>query len=232
MSAVDRRSFIALCAALAVGAVSACASGVSAPPSSGTGVVTLPSRTTDVVRAGPFTSVAIVGDSLTEASTTAIVSTLNTMGISKVDIEAKKGRRIEVGNGLGDAPLSGVRTIKAMLAAGAKPDVWIIALGTNDVGSYAKAEQYAALIDEVLALLPDVPLIWLNVYRAQYIDLTNVFNTVLAQRMLARPHSLIADWFSLANSTKQRVLRADGVHPSDKGVHVLALLLLQALQRL
>jgi len=232
MSALDRRSFIAMCGALAVGGVSACSATTTSTTPQGTGVVSRPPGTTTVLPAGPITSVAIVGDSLTEASTTAIVTTLNSSGIPKVEIQAKKGRRIEVGNGLGDAPLSGLRTIQAMLAAGAKPDAWVIELGTNDVGSYAKPEQYQALIDKVLALLPGVPIVWLNVYRAEYIDLSNVFNTVLEQRMNARPHSLVAGWFAMANSPKQRVLRADGVHPSDKGVHVLALLILQALQRL
>ena len=79
-----------------------------------------------------------------------------------------------------------------------------------------------------------MPLVWVNVYRAEYIDLSNVFNTVLEQRIERTPRTHSSpDWFALANSPKPaRAPQPMACTPTTKGVHVLALLVLQALQRL
>ena len=231
MTQFDRRTFIALGGALVLGGVAACAP-KSSRATSGTSVITRPSATTAAGRRR-ISSVAMVGDSLTQASTPEIVAALAGAGIPTAQVDGKTGRRIEVGNGLGEAPISGVRTITTMLAAGAKPDAWVIELGTNDVGSYAKPEQYAALIDQVLALLPaGEPLVWVNVYRVQYPELTAVFNVALQQRLQRRPRAIVADWFGLASAKDQQVLSGDNVHPNGRGQAALALLVVQALQRL
>ena len=46
-------------------------------------------------------------------------------------------------------PLSGVKSLYTMLAKGVVPDVWVVAIGTNDVGKYKGADEYAALIDQI-----------------------------------------------------------------------------------
>ena len=50
------------------------------------------------------TSVAVVGDSITAGSAPAIESALRGAGVEDVRIDGKTSRRIEVGNGKGDAP--------------------------------------------------------------------------------------------------------------------------------
>ena len=179
-----------------------------------------------------ITSVAIVGDSITEASVAALTTTLTGAGVHDLRVEGKRSRRIDVGNGKGDAPLSGVIATYNLLAEGVDPDAWVIELGTNDVGSYANADEYGALIDLITAMIPDKPLVWVNTYREQYLDDTVLFNTVLSERMKSRGHAEIADWYSVASAPDQSVLRTDNLHPNDNGQLALSLLILQALQRL
>ncbi len=175
----------------------------------------------------------MVGDSITEGSAKVLTSTLAGAGVDDLIIEGKRSRRIEVGNGKGDAPLSGIITVYNLLAEGVQPDAWVMELGTNDVGSYSNADEYGALIDKITGMLPDsTPLVWVNTYRKQYLDDTILFNTVLSDRIEARGSAAIADWFTVASAPDQNVLRNDGLHPNDNGQLALSLLVLQALQQL
>jgi len=185
------------------------------------------------MRHGPFTSVVMVGDSITKASRAALADVFTTVGITSQYVDGEVGRRIEVGNGQGGSPTSGIRTLYGVLAMKATPDVWVIELGTNDVGSYAKPDDYGRLIDQVVAMLPkNAPLVWVNTYREQYLDATKMYNLVLEQRMQARGHAVVADWFAVASAPNQTVLRSDHLHPNPDGQRALALLVAQALQRL
>ena len=231
MTTLDRRTFLALGAVLVAG----CSSTRS---SAGNG--NIPGKVIDVLPGGTIsssrgaiTSVAMVGDSITEGSAKVLTSTLAGAGVDDLVIEGKRSRRIEVGNGKGDAPLSGIITVYNLLALGVQPDAWVMQLGTNDVGSYSNADEYGALIDKITGMLPDsTPLVWVNTYRKQYLDDTILFNTVLSDRIEARRSAAIADWFTVASAPEQNVLRNDGLHPNDNGQLALSLLVLQALQQL
>jgi tetratricopeptide (TPR) repeat protein len=67
--------------------------------------------------------------------------------------------------------LSGVKTLYTMISDGVTPDVWGFAMGTNDVGKYKTADEYATLIDQMLSM-PDakVPIIWVDVYNPNSYD--------------------------------------------------------------
>ena len=230
MTTFDRRTFLALGALLVTGctATSSGADGDDGPAG------TAPIGTLGALGSAPsaITSVAMVGDSITEGSVDAITSTLVGAGVEDVRIEGKHSRRIEVGNGKGDAPVSGIITVYDLLAEGVDPSAWVIELGTNDIGSYDGAEEYGALIDKITAMLPGKPLVWVNTYRKQYLDDTLVFNMVLEERMTTRGNAVVADWFSVASAPDQTVLRSDNLHPNENGQRALSLLVLQALQQL
>ena len=224
----SRRTFLALGALVAAGCSSTRSGSANnaAPP-----VLPAPGGTFPATPEA-ITSVAIVGDSITEGSVEALTTTLTDAGVESLRIEGRRSRRIEVGNGKGDAPLSGIATVYGLLAEGLSPDAWVIELGTNDIGSYSGADEYGQLIDKILDMLPGRRLVWVNTYREQYLDDTVLFNTVLAQRLADRGDAVVADWFAVASAPDQGVLRTDNLHPNANGQVALSLLVLQGLQQL
>lgn len=227
MRPLDRRAFLALGAAV----LAACTSESKGKSSSlGFGA---PGGTVLADDGTPLTSVVMVGDSITEGSAEVLRGAFTASGFVDVVVEGAASRRIEIGNGKGDAPLSGIGTVFSLIGSGADPSVWVIELGTNDVGSYNGADEYGALIDQLLELIsPEVPLVWVNVYRPQYLDDTNVFNLVLADRIEQRGNAVIADWYSLASAPDQTILRSDDLHPNEHGREVLTLVVIDALTKL
>jgi len=179
-----------------------------------------------------FASMAMVGDSITEASTPALQQVLGDRGYSSLDIQGKHSRRIEVGDGKG-APLSGIRTLFDMLSQGTSPDAWVIALGTNDVGQYSGEDDYVRLIDAMVGMLSsDIPLVWVDVYRPEFLDASQLFNQLLRERLDDRGNAVVADWYSRASDPDLGVLRSDHIHPNDRGTLVFADLVGDALSQL
>ncbi len=215
---------LALLAACGNGGVHSAASNQNgAGPASPTGVGKLPAP--QVTR----TKFAMVGDSITKASSRALTAVLGNAGYTDITIEAEVNRRITVGDGKGE-PLSGVKTLFTMISDGIEPDVWAIAMGTNDVGKYDNPEAYGAMIDQMLAM-PDskVPIVWVDVYNPKQLPGTKMFNEVLRQRADARGNTAVLSWFDLASNPKEKILRDDHVHPNEKGTLVFADLVSSAL---
>jgi hypothetical protein len=177
----------------------------------------------------PRTRFAMVGDSITKASSKPLTSVLQTIGFTQIDINAEVSRRIDVGNGRAE-PLAGVQTMHDMITSGVSPDVWAVGLGTNDVGKYKDPAAYAALIDELMSIPdPDVPLIWVDVYNPNQLAGTQMFNLVLRDRARARGNATVLSWFSLASDSTQKILRSDHIHPNEQGSLVFADLVGKAL---
>ena len=168
------------------------------------------------------TSMAMVGDSITDGSADAIRYVLASEGFDEITIDAVTSRRIEEGTGKG-SPLSGIKSLYRLLAAGTAPDVWVIALGTNDVGLYDDQAEYRRLVTTMVEMIPDeVPLVWVDVYRAEHLTDTVVYNEILGEIVLARPDSAVVSWFAHASDPGADVLRDDQVHPNRNGTAVFA----------
>ena len=197
--------------------------GATGDQSSPSGVGKLPAP--EVAR----TKFAMVGDSITKASSKILTEVLGNQGFTDIDIEAEVSRRIAVGDGKAE-PLSGVKTLFTMISDGVDPDVWGIAMGTNDVGKYKTADEYAALIDQMLAM-PDakVPILWVDVYNPNQLPGTRMFNEVLRERASARANTTVLSWFDLASDPQEKILRTDHIHPNEKGTLVFADLVSAAL---
>ena len=171
----------------------------------------------------------MVGDSITKASSRSLTAVLEARGYTDITIEAEVSRRIAVGDGKGE-PLSGVKTLFTMISEGVSPDVWAIAMGTNDVGKYNKVDDYAALIDQMMSMPEaDVPIVWVDVYNPNQLAGTKMFNLVLRERAAARGNTIVQSWFDLASDPKEKILRTDHIHPNEKGTLVFADLVSAAL---
>jgi lysophospholipase L1-like esterase len=213
------RRLAVLVAALA--AVAGCSTSVASGGTGPAGAATVPAPgvAAPAPAAAP-TSVAMIGDSITEASEMQLEEAFAEAGFQEWVIEGESGRRIAVGNGRGE-PLAGTAMLADMLEFGVAPDVWVIALGTNDVGQYSTSEEYAALVDGMLDQLPeDVPVVWVDAYVGPRLEETLEWNVVLRDRVGEREHTSIAEWTAVADG--DGVLSDDDYHPSEEGHAVFA----------
>lgn len=153
--------------------------------------------------------VVVIGDSITVASTPGLESAAGDLGV-ELAIYAEVGRRITVGS----SPEAGIDLLDDVLDAG-QPDLFVIALGTNDIGKYATQEEYEAVINELLATIPaDAPIAWVNTYLRDDPQDSALFNAALIETLGNRGNATIAKWSDIAT---QDGMLSDGIHPSDEG---------------
>jgi lysophospholipase L1-like esterase len=111
-------------------------------------------------------------------------------------------------------PSSGVDAVSD-IAGEDPPDLWVIALGTNDVANY-EPEEYRRAIDELLAAVPPgVPVVWVDTYLEEHRDRSALFNVELREALAERGQSTVVDWAAIAS---QEGVLSDGVHPSGFGI--------------
>lgn len=168
-------------------------------------------------------TVVMIGDSITVASTPALEEMFEQLGFETILIVAQQGKRAAVS--FGDNP-SGAAVARA-LVADATPDgdrsdeLWVVALGTNDIEQYSDPSERVAAINEVLDAVPDdVPLIWVDTYFDDRPDGAREINDMIAARLAQRGNATIARWSEVA--TDDGNLRDDGVHPRDAGTLAFA----------
>ncbi|HWL42215.1 MAG TPA: GDSL-type esterase/lipase family protein [Ilumatobacter sp.] len=155
--------------------------------------------------------VAVIGDSLTVAAQDELAAALAALGVTTVTLDAVEGRRI---NHVVAGNASGV-TVAAGLAATRQPDVWVVALGTNDVPGFGR-DSYRADIEALLAELPvGAPVIWVDVWIKSRIDETRAANTVLREAAAGRPGTVVIDWFQFGDDPG--LIVSDGIHLTDIG---------------
>jgi lysophospholipase L1-like esterase len=169
--------------------------------------------------------VAVIGDSLTVGARTPLLSELARRGVADVVVDAAVSRFIP---GRPKAPYSGVRAVRAVRAGGYQPDCFVVALGTNDVGLTSRRERLAARVDELLAEIGDLPVLWVNVWRPGTPTATDVFNSLLLARSSERPQFFVADWAASMTEHPQWAAR-DRVHLTRAGYGARAQFLADAM---
>ncbi len=182
-------------------------------------VETIPS---DIVADGAddLDSIVMIGDSITVASTPALEEQFSSLGFDDQTIEAVVGKRIEVS--WGGNP-SGVDVAEFIVGADPESDgeLWIVALGTNDVNQYGSPDEIAAVVNEMLAAVPDgVPLVWVDTYYRSESEGSELINAIVADRLARRGNSVMAPWNAFASG--DGVVQGDGVHPTEAGEIVFA----------
>jgi lysophospholipase L1-like esterase len=220
---LDRRALLRTAlGASTLGALAAC--GVLDADSDAT-----TSTSTSALQPVELQTLAMIGDSITFMSQTALQTRLGAT-FPDVVIDAQVGRRITVGDN--GQPYAGTEVVDFIVAnTVAPPDVWVIALGTNDVAQYAGAADYRTLVDELLAPIPaDAPLVWVNVYYEAERTRCQIFNLIVLDELADRPRTQVADWY--ARAVEEGVIDFDGVHPTTDGINVFAAVVGNAVEEL
>ncbi len=166
--------------------------------------------------------VVIVGDSLTGGNSSYITPTLQAAGLN-AQVEGLSARRIAVSFEFLGYRDSGIERIRSLRAAGVDPGLWVIELGTNDLGvvnncGCSDPIAFAGdLIDSLLVELPPrTPIAWVTVMYRDDFDVTNVFNEALRRRAVVNPYLRLIDWARI--SLQHPEWFVDAVHQNIGGV--------------
>lgn len=192
---------------------------------------------------GPVAStppdIVVIGDSLTAANKSLISSRVAAGGVSSVDYEALSGRRINAAVTYGDGirRSSGVEVVRRLRGGGVDPALWVIELGTNDIGSVRNCECAdpvvfaGTLIDTIVAAIgPGEPIAWVTVLDRNNIGVSGSFNEALRRRAAVDPLFILIDWYGLGAGHPEWFL--DHVHHNLAGVDAFAGLYLDSFRRL
>jgi lysophospholipase L1-like esterase len=165
-------------------------------------------------------TVVMIGDSITKGATPALDERYELLGLDHL-IEAQNGKRIAVSSPDNASGVSIARFVAENGDGDHSDEVWVVALGTNDVGQYASPDEIAAVVNEILAAVPDdAALVWVDIYFRDRAEAAAEFNAIVRDRVARRGDSVIAPWSSFAPS--EGVLTGDGVHPTSDGADVFA----------
>ncbi|BAN04150.1 GDSL-type esterase/lipase family protein [Ilumatobacter coccineus] len=170
---------------------------------------------------GSVDSIVMIGDSITVGASPYLEEQFEQLGFADVSINAQTGKRIGVTFGDNASGADIAEFIAAGLESDPEETLWVVALGTNDIGQYNDTDEVAAEIDEILDPIPDgAPLIWVNTYFGDRPEATAEVNEAIESRLTARGNATIGRWSELAPT--EGVLRSDGIHPGDEGAKVFA----------
>ncbi|HUS44043.1 MAG TPA: GDSL-type esterase/lipase family protein [Ilumatobacteraceae bacterium] len=166
--------------------------------------------------------VVIVGDSLTGGNASYIAPRLRSAGLD-AQVEGLSARRIAVSFEFLGYRDSGIERIRRLRAAGVDPDLWVIQLGTNDLGAVKNCRcvdrvAFAVeLIDRLLAELPpNRPVAWVTLMNRADYDVTNIFNEALRRRAVINPYMRLIDWAKISLQRPDWFI--DAVHPNNVGM--------------
>ena len=168
----------------------------------------------DIVPPFPAT-VVVVGDSLTLSARDEITAALDGLGLEVLVVDGVESRRMTVGNSSRPSGLEAIRSIHEELTV--EPDLWVIALGTNDVGAQVDEQRFR---DDLQATLdgvgPDAPLVWVNLWIRDRRDAVVTANGVIRDEIDGRASpAAVVGWF--AHGADDALTTGDGVHLTDRG---------------
>lgn len=189
-----------------------------AQPSNGDGVV---DRDADVVIVPPFPrTVAVVGDSLTLSAVDEITTELTGLGLEVLVVDGVESRRMAVGSSARPSGLEAIRTIREEFDD--DPDLWVIALGTNDVAAQIDEQRFRDDLRAALAGVdPDTPVVWVDIWIRDRRDAVVAANGVIRDELADRASpSGVVGWF--AHGGGDGLVTADGVHLTDRGQDAFA----------
>lgn len=165
----------------------------------------------------PAADVAVVGDSLTLSAQQEITDTLGRLGLGVVRVDGQVSRRMTSAT---DTIRSGLSVVQEIAATSA-PQVWVIALGTNDVASGVSADSLRRSVQQVLDAIPPGSLVvWVDTWIRDEYDAVVAGNAIIREVVSARPNTVVADFFSYGDD--EGIVGSDGVHLTTTGRRLFA----------
>lgn len=160
---------------------------------------------------------AYIGDSLTYQDGNGevdIPNSLNAVGwpLAGIYFYSWPGKQIADPDAGGNTTMWNIQQARAAIG---EPDLWVIALCTND-----NSDSYDKIADDMQTVFAelgvDARLMWVNEGTANNNNQEEV-NNVIATQLSGRPHSYLADWYTYVNSIEQTGIWTDGTHMTSKG---------------
>ncbi|PIE31828.1 MAG: hypothetical protein CSA55_04750 [Ilumatobacter coccineus] len=160
-------------------------------------------------------SVVVVGDSLTASAQGKIEDRIAAAGHTVVAIDAVSGRRMASGSHRVNSGIDAIRTLQAQ---GVAPEIWVIALGTNDLGDSGIG--FAQAMQAVVDFLPDgVTVVWVDTWiegRDAEVERANQNIVEIADKN----DIFVVEWSD--RGTEPGFLISDGVHLTEAGKDAFA----------
>lgn len=173
---------------------------------------------------GQVDRVVMIGDSITVGSRSALQDEFESLGFGDIVIESQSSKRTASGSSSNPSGVAIARSLVESFAAdgvATAGQVWVVALGTNDINQYSDVDRLTGVIDEMLSVVPvDVALIWVDTYGRDLTDGAALVNEVITERVGLRDDAAVARWSEVA--ADEGNLRIDGLHPGDQGALVFA----------
>lgn len=178
----------------------------------------------------------VLGDSLTYGTDLKIfgnvspqLKALGTFDVVKID--GVHARNI---SGPARTSRNGVKTYRKLVNDGLRPSAVIVALGSNDLQQSYKPAFFEAEIRELLAVIGDIPVVWINVLRTDasyYPKRSAMFNRVLLRLTSEYPNLTVMDWASML-SANPKWFAFDRLHLQPRGYRERATVYVEAAQSL
>ncbi len=176
----------------------------------------------DVVSGPPLParprSVAVIGDSLTLSAQEEISAALELAGIELFIVDGAENRRMTSGSS--EVPPA-TASIEAVLQD-AQPELWVFALGTNDVGAQTGTDVFREDMNVMLDLLPvNASVIWVDLWirdrDGKIVEANEAIRLELGRR---RGVGAVVDWHTQADNPG--IITRDGVHLTADGQQLFA----------
>ncbi|QRN80220.1 MAG: hypothetical protein JK586_00635, partial [Nocardiopsis sp. BM-2018] len=136
---------------------------------------------------------------------------LTGLGLDVLVVDAQVGRRMTVGER--DRLMSGTEAIE-LISDDHEAELWIVALGTNDIGQYPDVDRIRDEVDSVLREIPsDAVVVWVDTWIRSRPDQARAVNQAIREVVESRNAAIVIDWATPA--TGEGVLSGDGVHLTD-----------------
>ena len=158
-------------------------------------------------------TVAVIGDSIALSAQEIVTAAIEFLDVEILAYDAVESRRMVAGSA--GLP-SGASAISELVDDATYPELWIVALGTNDVGAMSGADSVRADIERLLSLIPgEAHLVWVDTWAEPLDDGAVAFNSLLREVLAAREYTTVLDWHTVA--AIDGLIIADGVHLSEVG---------------